>query len=379
MRKYIIVIISVLFLMPIFCVTAGDKSQLTDSETATLQSALMQAFNTPDYKILDVFTAGNTAAKLFKIEVSGKSYVARFLDPSAALEAQNKEIKWLQYASEKGIGPKVYVADPMAHIIIMDYIGATQNAALIGHDYANSLGHDLKAIHTDDMIQKGADIFHPTIERIGKWPLKDHPFIYKIMRVLLKSLVKIEGIFRHTDVVPSHLDAHQDNILFDGNSFKFIDWETGALATPYDDLSRVANFVIMDDTKLPELLKSYFGRDPTKQEKAMFYLMRIATLIDIATKDLDRLPSSLRFAMNQTDFNALSRYETLRHDAFAGKAEVNDQFKLQVFWALIKSAYEKILAPEFKESLKAVRREERAETEAIKQNAKATLKALRKQ
>jgi len=91
--------------------TLAGKSTITPTEDKTLQKALDESFQTHDYHVLDTFTAGNTAAKLFKIEVKGAPYVARFLDPNEPQESHQREIRWLKYASDKGVGPTVYFAD----------------------------------------------------------------------------------------------------------------------------------------------------------------------------------------------------------------------------------------------------------------------------
>jgi Phosphotransferase enzyme family len=74
---------------------------------------------------------------------------------------------------------------------------------------------------------------------------------------------------------PSHNDLFKpDNMLFDGNSLRMVDWEAAFQNDRYADLAVVANTLVANETEEETYLQEYFGAPPNSYQAARFYLMR---------------------------------------------------------------------------------------------------------
>ena len=78
-----------------------------------------------------------------------------------------------------------------------------------------------------------------------------------------------------TATTPCHNDIQPNNLIFLGNGFKAVDYETAAQSDPYFDVATIAIFYCFFNPKTEQtLLTTYLAHQPTPQEKARLYLMK---------------------------------------------------------------------------------------------------------
>jgi hypothetical protein len=93
------------------------------------------------------------------------------------------------------------------------------------------------------------------------------------------------------DIVASHCDLNPGNILFDGGQAVFVDWESAFAADRYVDVAAVLNYLAADAADEALILRTYFGRAPSPQERARTSAMRqvnrlfYGTLLLVAAAD----------------------------------------------------------------------------------------------
>ncbi|WP_243612734.1 phosphotransferase [Shimia aestuarii] len=68
-------------------------------------------------------------------------------------------------------------------------------------------------------------------------------------------------------LAPCHCDPLCENFLDDGNAMWIVDWEYSGMNDPLWDVGDLSVEAEMDDAQEAELLRGYFGREPTAAEK----------------------------------------------------------------------------------------------------------------
>ncbi len=79
--------------------------------------------------------------------------------------------------------------------------------------------------------------------------------------------VKAALLANPVPLAPCHCDPLCENFLDDGNVMWIVDWEYSGMNDPLWDLGDLAVEAGMTDAEEAELLRGYFGREPTPEEK----------------------------------------------------------------------------------------------------------------
>ncbi|MCB1828320.1 MAG: phosphotransferase, partial [Coxiellaceae bacterium] len=88
---------------------------------------------------------------------------------------------------------------------------------------------------------------------------------------LLRSLLDCDS-----DQRPSHRDLHGFNVLYDGQQYYLIDWESAGNESLYFDLAVVINTLLFKILHIEStLLSAYFNSESTAEQLAKLKLMRI--------------------------------------------------------------------------------------------------------
>lgn len=279
----------------------------------------------------------------------------------------------LKAAGQKGVGPLIVAAGPEAEFVVMEYIPPQQDAGLVGEKYAASLGETLRRVHERDDRAAHASIFTHIVSLIQKAPIPKDSHGYKVIQTLLKAMWKIQESFRGEEVTPTHGDIHRDNVLFDGQRFWLIDWENSQLKNPYEDLTQMMNFIILDAEQEADFLKHYFNHVPSEAEESKFYLMRIVTLLHAGLQDLNRLGHSA-YQISQETFKNLPDYTVLVRKALRGEIPITENIKKIYAWGLIKQAYRYVKERKFNKSIRALKSDVYHNNRKLKYSAQEALK-----
>jgi hypothetical protein len=243
-----------------------------------LREILNTSFGVKDFEKIEPLNGGFSNAKLYKILVKNKYYVLRLSENES--QGLKDEIKCMILASRLGVAPKVYYANANDGITVMDYI---QNKGLTKEEMSNpktiiKLAEILHSLHNEKpsfpkLQHKTIIAFMLEHEKSVPWP--DKPAL------VLEGIKKLEIINQKLAKLKvkksSHNDLNPNNILYDGEKFWLIDWQSAGLSDPFFDLATISNFMI-DKKEMEELyLKTYFKEKPSKIELDHYLVMKQAS------------------------------------------------------------------------------------------------------
>ena len=223
-------------------------AELTPLHPEKLRLALKKAFGVTHLEKIEPLNGGFSNAKLYKILVNNKYYVLRLSNNN--LEDLKAEINCMILASGIGVAPKVHYANAKEGIILMDYV---QNKALSDKELSDpkifiQLATILNRLHTEK--PSFPKFRHKTIitlllekEESLHWGNKP-PLVSEGIRKLKTINQKLLKLKVNKS---SHNDLNPNNILYDGEKFTLIDWESAGLSDPFFDLATVSNFMIFDE------------------------------------------------------------------------------------------------------------------------------------
>jgi thiamine kinase-like enzyme len=224
---------------------------------------------------------GRGTSKIILFEANNSPYICRVTDatrPAFFIDPAS-EIHNMWAVNDLHVAPKLHHADLQSGVIIMDYIQPSRLTPELFEDEQQSanlyreLGNKTRQLHQGPHFTNvPTNIFtdlESTIKvaNIGRAP--------SLALEVLENIRKLEPVLnRHQVCVPSHKDLHSNNVLYDGISIYFIDWELGANADRFIDLACLSIFYAFDEHQDEELLKNYFQETPTPKQKAQAYLMK---------------------------------------------------------------------------------------------------------
>lgn len=253
-----------------------DTHAMQQTKISRIQFAAKKTFG-KTFDSIEPLNAGSSisALVLYKAYLNHKPYVVRF--GNEKLKNSRREIKVMTVASQAGITPKIYYANPKDGIIIMDYIktrnfneSEKQNPMIY-----KKLAKLAKQIHSLPNFPKFMTVFE--IIRYNQNQQKND--LSKIIKPAQIKINQIEKILKKNPINHSiHNDLNPNNILYDGKNFYVIDWELATTGDPFFDLATLVNFYQLNKTLEKVFLEAYFNRTPTQKEWARYYLMKQVSL-----------------------------------------------------------------------------------------------------
>jgi len=256
-------------------------AEMKDEHQILITQGVKNAFGEDEWGHVETFSRGNSPSVLYKLKINNKNYVAKLTDPNYL----GFSLKTAYAAQINGVNnrvaPKVHYSDPNTGIIIVDHIEALPLDE-INHNQPHTikkLAKLLKRLHLCDDFQKGLSSYERIDFRHDLLPLnfKSHP--------LIKQAIQVKEMIQHTliddeDIKPCHGDVSPFNLLFDGDSFWLVDWDTATQDNFYFDLATCMIFFYFNDEEASEtFLNNYFERSPNQVERDKLNLMKIFVYI----------------------------------------------------------------------------------------------------
>lgn len=209
-----------------------------------VQKSLADFLKQPQNEISCVELAGGSdEGTIFKCSYQATDYVVKLF---TSIEFGKNEIAWTRYASDLGIGPQLYYADPSMNYMIIEFakgdllVPAIANTPAIIKSIATILSksHHASApfAYVSDMFMR-IDAKYKKIQCSGT--LKD--ILENGLQQVKDIAVRLKKIVIRP--VPCHNDLHAGNIFVNGNRILLIDWGDAALGNPYYD---IAAFLVLN-------------------------------------------------------------------------------------------------------------------------------------
>ena len=227
---------------------------------------------------LERLTGGLSGAGVFRMAVAGKAYLLRLENPRDRMVPLAVWQPCMRQAAQAGLAPAVHYADPDDRIAILDFIVKQPLApAYQGrrHALAQNLAARVRALH-DTPVFASLIPYLTAVDHISGAFRQTGAVSDGLLAPLLAAYRRIQAVYRQRpqDHVSSHNDLNPRNLLYDGRKIWMVDWESAFAADRYVDLACAANFFMRSEDEAQALLAAYWGREPTAQQRARFYLMR---------------------------------------------------------------------------------------------------------
>lgn len=205
---------------------------------------------------------GLSAATVDQVSDGKTFYVLRVMK-DRRLEDKMREIKAQQVASDAGYGPKLIAYDLDKGTVLMEYLKPSVTAMFVD-ELPQKLAALLHQIHDGPAFCEGKSILDQLVQRYEVAlvfpPDIDRTRVGDEIAMLLKERTGLKK--------PTHRDLNPNNFIWQGDSFKVIDFENAAQDDPFFDIATVLLFHLHDDHSRKAFLKAYFQRELSADEKA---------------------------------------------------------------------------------------------------------------
>jgi aminoglycoside phosphotransferase (APT) family kinase protein len=252
---------------------------IPQEKTDAVTRAVREAFGVAEFEDISKVTGGHTSSLVFRIIVRGSPYLLKLImhrdDPA-------RHYTSMRAAAEVGLAPRVWYTNIEDKTLITDFVAVKP---LRVSEARMRLPAVLRALHS--LPPFGRAPFNTTCTfLLDKGPARDG-FLQKFQAAnvlpqaaheeFFARYAEMAAVYPYNDpeMVSSHNDLFKpDNILFDGERLRLVDWEAAFLNDRYADLAVVANQIITNDEEELAYLEAYFGAPPDHYQRARFYLMQ---------------------------------------------------------------------------------------------------------
>jgi thiamine kinase-like enzyme len=281
---------------------------------------------------------GLTNAQVFVVSTESKKYVLKMFHTNQ--EDIHKEIQAALIASEEGYGPHIYFSDIKSGILIMDFL-SQEKFLPEEHQTDNTpvaLAHLLEKIHRGPDFDTFKNIFKDLIKRVDQIEAAGHTNL-PLAKIKNRINEIRQAVRPYATTAPCHNDLNPYNIIFRGNEFKAIDFESAEQADPYFDVATIANFYCLTPTCEQKLFKAYLEHTPSPNELMRLTLMKQLSFINFA---LGFLALSSQQANLGNQYNNLQApdYADILKDFYHGNIDIeNHEHRLKFAKAMINEAF----------------------------------------
>jgi hypothetical protein len=224
---------------------------------------------------------GVSGALIYRVNRGQRSFALRLEPERIAPEHRRRGFACMEAAAAIGVAPRVYFADPMAGIAVMDLVDAkpitTHPGGRLG--VAGELGVLIERIQTTEpfptMLGGGDDLIASALQSLVASGL----FAAGLLDRHHDELARIRAAvpWDPSSLVSSHNDPNPRNLLFDGIRLWLVDWELASRNDHLFDLA-IATTEIADTPDLETaLLTAAFGRAPDAALRARLRVVRQLT------------------------------------------------------------------------------------------------------
>lgn len=216
------------------------------------------------------------------VRLGKEEFVLRLLKIHRTEEAIIREVEATQLASECGVGPKLLFFDPVQRILILEYLfpdkGEVDEEKMIQKlRRFQQLSFPYSAASPEPFVF--IDRLYQNVSEREATPM------FKLIKEAMAVVTQIYEVLKEKPAVVCHGDFHKNNVITSSGEVFLIDWTTAALGDRFYDLAKYT--LSMTPEHVEHLLNIYCGSKATLEDKAHFFLTRMATLMTLV---LNRYP-----------------------------------------------------------------------------------------
>ena len=297
-----------------------DTLPLVQREAA--HDALRDVLNAAQIDAITPVSGGATAARLYRIDARGRSYLLRMEGPPSPLRNPHQYVS-LRIAAEAGIAPRLHYVNEQTQTAVMDFVqrqplgrfpgGPPALAKAVGELLAR-----LQATPTFPHFVLYPDIVARLWAHVGRTDL----FATGVLGTCNEHLARIRAayVWDHAHSVSSHNDSIPGNILFDGERLWMIDWESAYRTDPLVDIAIVSDCLARTAELEDILLRACLGRAPDGPLRARLGYVRALTRLYYAGVLLSASATAPRTAPD-TDI-AAPTFAEMQHAFQSGRLRI---------------------------------------------------------
>lgn len=248
-----------------------------ERSNSKIMSIISSNFHIPESEIRDIepLKLGMTN-KSFLFRVNGKKYICRIPgEGTDQLINRQDEYRNYQAVIPLKITDNVVYIDPETGIKISEYEEGARNVDVNNDEELKKCMKMIRELHNSDItvphsfdIEKNILFYENLCRPLNAIKFEDYPLVRMRMSELLSILKELD--------IPSafsHIDPNQDNFLVLPNGeMKLVDWEYAGMCDPVIDISMFAIYSYFDNEQLEKIMRFYFEREPTFEERLRIYI-----------------------------------------------------------------------------------------------------------
>ena len=248
--------------------------------------------NSKDFVIeILLLKGGFSSDALFKVNLSGKNYVLRFMGNHHNLEQRRIISTSFEWAGMNGFGPKNYLIDQDHYSFILSEFlkGRTLNLKdTKNKKILESIGAILSKVHEAEPPKRNYQEFSQFI--FGqKWYQtaaadKDKIIGPSVLKEAYNRWMKINAEVNKLPIKKSmlHNDPNLRNVLLNGQKIMLLDWELAGIGDPRKEVAHICAWYGLSDELTKAFLTAYYNRAPTDQELQTLKKLKTQILLEFA-------------------------------------------------------------------------------------------------
>jgi aminoglycoside phosphotransferase (APT) family kinase protein len=256
---------------------------------------------------------GATAAAILRIDAGKRHYLLRVEGPPSPLRNPHQYVS-LRIASDAGIAPRLYYADEVARIAVMDFVEQRPLGAYPGGPFAlaQAAGELVRRLQSIELFPYFVD-YPDIVVRLWAHVCRTDLFAPGVLDPANERLAALREayVWDRAGSVSSHNDLIPANTLFDGQRLWLVDWESAYRNDPLVDVAIVLDNFARTGELEAALLRAWLGRPPDDELQARLKLTRALTRLYYAGVFFSASATFPR-AASDTDLTAPTRSEFLR-------------------------------------------------------------------
>lgn len=251
--------------------------QLCSEKIEAVNQAFRETFGKVPVGNIEPMNQGLSSAFVYKFTVLGKQFFLKINTQIGSFIDVDSPHKCMKIAAKAGVAPRVLFCNKTDGLYITEYIKAESLTEKFNsfHDLLVILAGAIKGVHNLPPFPKtvnffdGVDLFIQKFQQSNLLPdraTREHFNLYSEIRKAYRII--------DSDLVPSHNDLNPNNLLYNGDRFWIVDWDSAFLNDRYVDLAVIAKYFVLNEKHERLFLEAYFGDLMDEEKSSRFFLMQ---------------------------------------------------------------------------------------------------------